>query len=106
LLEQEQKIGRASTNDREVERPGLPSIFSPTRDDERFVRTLYEELASRGLRVWWDRVSLPSRSLTFHQESRDAIEAHDRTIVVLGKRPSNRSMGVRSGNTCWPPTRW
>src|SRR5688572_9577980 len=68
--------------------PELPSVFlSYARaDDEDFVRRLYGELTAAGFRVWWDRMSMPGRSLTFHQEIRDAIEAHDRTIVILGPR--------------------
>jgi hypothetical protein len=47
---------------------------------------LHGELTAVGFRVWWDRISMPSRSLTFHQEIRDAIEVHDRTIIILGPR--------------------
>jgi hypothetical protein len=28
---------------------------------------------SRGFEVWFDRVAMPSRSLTFHQEIQDAV---------------------------------
>ena len=55
-------------------------------DDEPFVRRLYEDLAANGLRVWFDRVSLPSRNLTFHQEIRDAIATHDRLVFVVGPK--------------------
>ena len=52
-----------------------PSIFlSYARDDdESFVKQLYEDLTKRGFQVWWDRVSMPSRALTFLQEIRDAV---------------------------------
>jgi hypothetical protein len=65
---------------------GLPSVFlSYARgDDEQFVVRLREGLESAGASVWFDRVSLPSRALTFVQEIRDAIEAHDRMVVVVG----------------------
>ena len=43
-------------------------------DDEPFVERLYHGLQARGFDVWWDRVSMPSRLLTFHQEIRDAVE--------------------------------
>ena len=66
----------------------LPSVFlSYARaDDESFVQRVYSHLTSAGFDVWWDRMSMPSRSLTFQQEIRDAIEAYDRTIVFLGPR--------------------
>ncbi len=44
-------------------------------DDEPFVRRLYEDLVKAGFEVWFDRVSMPSRQLTFYQEIRDAIAA-------------------------------
>jgi hypothetical protein len=59
-------------------------------DDEPFVRRLYEGLKqARGLDgplfdVWFDRVSMPSRALTFHQEIRDSIHGRDRLILVVG----------------------
>ncbi|MDD1745083.1 MAG: toll/interleukin-1 receptor domain-containing protein [Candidatus Methanoperedens sp.] len=34
-------------------------------DDEPFVRRLYEDLTAHGFDVWWDRISMPSRALTF-----------------------------------------
>jgi hypothetical protein len=53
-------------------------------DDEPFVKRLYADLAAHGVRVWWDRVSMPSRSLTFTQEIRDAIDASARLVAVIG----------------------
>jgi hypothetical protein len=53
-------------------------------DDEAFVRRLYGDLTSAGFDVWYDRVSMPSRQLTFHQEIRDAIAARDRLLLVVG----------------------
>lgn len=53
-------------------------------DDRLFVRRLYEDLTACGFQVWWDRVSMPSRALTFLQEIRDAIDATDRLILVVG----------------------
>ncbi len=63
-----------------------PSVFlSYARaDDEAFVRRLHYALTENGFDAWWDRVSMPSRSLTFQQEIRDAIEGHDRVILILG----------------------
>lgn len=53
-------------------------------DDEPFVRRLVDHLNARGLEVWFDRRSMPSRSLTFMDEIRRAIDAADRLLVVLG----------------------
>jgi hypothetical protein len=53
-------------------------------DDEPFVRRLYEDLKAHGFNVWFDREDMPSRNLTFHQEIRDAVAAHDRMLLVVG----------------------
>jgi WD40 repeat protein len=53
-------------------------------DDEPFVRRLHADLTRAGLDVWFDRVSMPSRHLTFHQEIRDAIAARERLLLVVG----------------------
>src|SRR6266545_2464035 len=64
----------------------LPSVFlSYARaDDEAFVALLHAELVGSGCTAWWDRVAMPSRALTFLQEIRDAIDAHDRLLLVVG----------------------
>jgi WD40 repeat protein len=64
----------------------MSSIFlSYSRnDDEAFVRRLHDDLTNAGFDVWFDRVSMPSRQLTFHQEIRDAIAARDRLLLVVG----------------------
>ena len=53
-------------------------------DDEPFVRRLYARLEGEGYDVWWDRVRMPSRSLTFLKEIREAVHASDRVLVVVG----------------------
>ena len=53
-------------------------------DDEPFVERLYHDLTRQGFHVWWDRECMPSRGLTFLQEIRDAIEASDRLLAVIG----------------------
>ena len=53
-------------------------------DDEAFVARLHDALTAAGFSVWFDRVSMPSRSLTFHQEIRDAINACDRLVLIVG----------------------
>jgi len=53
-------------------------------DDEAFVRRLHADMTSAGFDVWFDRVSMPARQLTFHQEIRDAIAARDRLLLIVG----------------------
>jgi NB-ARC domain/TIR domain len=64
----------------------LPTVFlSYARgDDEPFVAKLHAHLASCGFDVWFDRVSMPSRGLTFLNEIRDTINGRDRFILILG----------------------
>src|SRR5690348_14047954 len=53
-------------------------------DDEVFVRSLYDRLREEDFDVWFDRENMPSRSLTFLQEIRDAIRSCERLVVALG----------------------
>ncbi len=53
-------------------------------DDEPFVRRLYDDLTAAGFDVWFDRVSMPGRGLTFTQEIGRAIDARDRLVLILG----------------------
>lgn len=55
-------------------------------DDEEFVRRLHNDLTKARFDVWFDRVSMPSRQLTFHQEIRDANAARGRVVFVIGPR--------------------
>ncbi len=68
--------------------PTRPRLFlSYARgDDEAFARRLYEDLTASGFDVWFDRESLPSRDLTFHQEIEDAIRTRDRLIYIGGPK--------------------
>jgi WD40 repeat protein len=54
-------------------------------DDEAFVKRLYTDLTARGIDIWWDRVSMPSRALTFLQEIRDAVAGAGRVLLVVGR---------------------
>jgi len=56
------------------------------RDDEDFVRHLYNDLIDHGLKVWWDRECMPSRALTFLQEIRNAIDDSSRLLAVVGPK--------------------
>jgi len=64
----------------------MTSIFLSyaRNDDEAFVHRLYADLTNAGFDVWFDRVSMPSRQLTFHQEIRDAIAVRERLLLVVG----------------------
>ncbi len=68
---------------------GLVRVFlSYARgDDEPFVQRLYGDLTEAGFTVWFDRKSLMSRGVTFHQEIKDAIRtAVDRIVYVGGPK--------------------
>jgi hypothetical protein len=51
-------------------------------DDETFARRLHADLTGASFDMWFDRVSPPSRQLTFHQKIRDAIAAGNRLLLV------------------------
>jgi hypothetical protein len=55
-------------------------------DDEPFVARLQADLTVRGFDVWWDRIAMPARGLTFLQEIRDSIDSRDRFLIVLGPK--------------------
>ena len=55
-------------------------------DDEAFVTRLYADLTASSFDVWFDRVSMPSRNLTFHQERRDAVTARECLLLVVGPK--------------------
>ena len=57
--------------------------FDPARS---FVARLVRDLQAHGFDVWFDRVSMLSRQLTFHQEIRDAIAARERLVLVVSPR--------------------
>ena len=45
-----------------------------------------QHLTAQGFTVWWDRVSMPSRALTFMQEIRDAIHNAERLLLIVGPK--------------------
>jgi len=51
-----------------------------------FVARLYRDLKAAGFDIWFDRQDMPSRTLTFHQEIRDAIAARERLVLVVGPK--------------------
>jgi hypothetical protein len=60
---------------------------------------LYQALVGRGFDVWFDRVSMPNRELTFTDEIRRAIAARDRLVLVVGPM-AVASADVRDEWTC------
>jgi len=76
--------GRAEKPARERQHHGWVFLCYARNDDEPFVHRVYDALTAAGFDVWFDRVSSPSRQLTFHEEIREAITACDRLILVVG----------------------
>lgn len=72
-------------------------------DDEPFVRRLDHDLSALGFTVWWDRECMPRRSLTFLPEIRDALEACDRLLAVIGPQASQSIRSSPSGTTPFCP---
>ncbi|HPB30397.1 MAG TPA: NB-ARC domain-containing protein, partial [Candidatus Sumerlaeota bacterium] len=64
-------------------------------DNEPFVERLHDDLAAAGFTVWFDRKSLLSRGLTFHQEIKDAIRAEVDRVVYVGGPKAVASLFVR-----------
>lgn len=64
-------------------------------DDEDFVKRLCAALKEAGFTVWFDRESLMSRGLTFHQEIRDAIRCEVDRVVYVGGPKAAASPYVR-----------
>jgi hypothetical protein len=65
------------------------------RDDESFSEFLASQLRSRGLVVWRDREAMASRGRSFRQEIREAINASERLVLVVGPQAA-RSRQVRA----------
>jgi hypothetical protein len=62
-------------------------FLSYARDeDDPFVTRLHGDLRARNFDVWWDRVSMPARGLTFLHEIRDAIDTREPFLLVLSPR--------------------
>ena len=51
-----------------------------------FVAWLHRDLTARSFEVWFDRMAMPSRGLTFHQEILDAVAARERLVLIVGPR--------------------
>lgn len=76
--------------------PGATLFLCYARgDDEPFVKRLHDDLQCAGFRVWFDRESLLSRGLTYHQEIKDAIRAKVDRLVYVGGPKAALSPHVR-----------
>jgi tetratricopeptide (TPR) repeat protein len=65
--------------------PAFDGFLSYARaDDPSFRDALVSGLVREGLRIWFDRESLPNRGTTFGQEIRRAIESSARLVLVVG----------------------
>src|SRR6266571_1166051 len=73
----------------------MPGIFlSYARGDDAdpfdpatsFDARLHRDLTARGFEVWFDRRAMPSRGLTFHQKTQDAVAARERLMLVVGPK--------------------
>ena len=51
-----------------------------------FVALLHRDLPARGFEVWFDRMAMPPRGLTFHQEIQDAVAARERLVLIVGTK--------------------
>jgi hypothetical protein len=52
--------------------------------DKSLLRRLTRDLTAAGFAVWWDRVTLPARSLAFTAEIERAITRSDRFVLIAG----------------------
>src|SRR5262245_43222697 len=53
-------------------------------DDEAFVDRLRDDLTKRGVDVWWDKVAMRSRGVSFLDEIDAGIRSSDRLVLVIG----------------------
>jgi hypothetical protein len=60
--------------------------------DMSFLAGLHRDLSAADFDLWFDRVSIPSRRLAFHQESCDALAADSVFLIVnVGQFPEGES---------------
>ena len=51
-----------------------------------FVALLHRNLTACGFEVCFDRIAMPSRGRTFHQEIQNAVAARERLLLVVGPK--------------------
>ena len=68
-----------------LEKPYDLFISYGRKDDDNFVKQLYEDLTIQGYKVWYDLESAESNGLSFLQNTRDALVVNPiRLILVIG----------------------
>src|SRR5688500_1505990 len=75
-----------------------PQRFDPAHS---FLARLYRDLTARGFDVWFDRVSMPARNLTFHQEIRDAVASCDRLLLAVGTQAAGSDYVRQEWQFAW-----
>ncbi len=83
------------TTNTETPKPMRIFLSYARGDDEAFVKRLCADLTAAGFQVWFDRESLLSRGLTFHQEIKDAIRTEVDRVVYVGGPKAAQSAYVR-----------
>ncbi len=82
----------APATDQPAKPEAIPVFLSYARADDdpnyddpakSFMRRLYNHLTAAGFAVWWDRMSLPARGLTFTDEIEKAIRGCQRFVLVV-----------------------
>jgi hypothetical protein len=68
--------------------------------DEPLVARLYTDPGTHGFDVWRGRISMRSRGLTFLHEVRDAMDARERFLLMLGPKAITSTAGP-----AWRPPR-
>ncbi len=65
---------------------GRGDDVDPFHPATSFVARLHRDLTARGFEDWFDRMAMPSRGLTLHQEIQDAVAAGERLVLVVGPK--------------------
>jgi len=90
-----------------METPGSTASSAPLQiflsyardDDEPFVWRLYGGLKNAGFEVWFDRVSMPARTLTFHRKSATPLPRATAWCWWSARRRSPPSTSFRNGTS-------
>jgi hypothetical protein len=74
------RLSRFKGDARDYAREDVIDSFDPATS---FAPRLHWHFKGCGFEVWLDRISMPSRGLTFHQEIQDAIAARERLVLLV-----------------------
>ena len=67
-------------------RRGPGDAVNPFDPATSFIARLQRDLTARGFVVWFGRVAMSTRGLTFRQEIQDAVAARERWVLVVGPK--------------------